>query len=250
MKKLRRVSEAEIIAEFLRNEFHEPEFDRDRAAFARLVAAPDLENDAENAVRRALLFRRRGHMWRELPPDTEWWELQLEPADLARIRVFPRAHWRRFARGGSFYIADVVQQIQARMAQAAPRERRFAEKLRGIGAALTTDRARSTVMLMGVDEARPLTILEGNHRLTAALLRSPHLAVTRFRVVGAFSPRMTENCWYRTNLPNLLRYARNRVRNLIDREADVYRVLATERAAPARAALEPQPAHRHSNETA
>ena len=32
---------------------------------------------------------------------------------------------------------------------------------------------------------------------------------------------MTESCWYETNLANLWRYARNRIKNLQDREADL-----------------------------
>ena len=232
MKKLRRLTEAEVIAEFLRNEFHERDYDRDRAMFDKVVRSPDLNDHTENALRRALLFRRRGHMWRELPADTQWWELELDPADLARVRVFPRAQWSRIARG-SYYLADIAKQLRERGARLERREQRMAAKLRGIGAALSTERSRSTVLLVGVDERRPLLILEGNHRLTAALLRSPALAARHFRVVCGFSPRMTRNCWYRTDLPNLWRYAKNRLRNLVDREADVYRVL--ESAKPPRA---------------
>lgn len=37
---------------------------------------------------------------------------------------------------------------------------------------------------------------------------------------------MSRSCWYDTNLPNLWRYAQNRLRNLFyDRDADVNRVL-------------------------
>ncbi|HET8667624.1 MAG TPA: oligosaccharide flippase family protein, partial [Terriglobales bacterium] len=91
MKRLRRVTEAEVIAEFLKNEFYHAEFQRDRDRFVRWVVNPDVSNAAENALRRALLFRRRETMWRELPPDTEWFEVEITTADLDRIRVFPRA---------------------------------------------------------------------------------------------------------------------------------------------------------------
>ena len=53
-----------MIAEFLRNEFHHREFDEDRGKFQPLVEDPDLGSPAENALRRALLFRRRGALWR------------------------------------------------------------------------------------------------------------------------------------------------------------------------------------------
>jgi hypothetical protein len=49
---------------------------------------------------------------------------------------------------------------------------------------------------------------------------------SRFRVFCGFSARMSESCWYQTNVPNLWRYGRNRARNLFyDRDSDVERLL-------------------------
>ena len=222
MKKLRRITEAEVIAEFLKNEFYMDDFDHDRARFERVVTDADVTNERENAIRRALLFRRRGHMLRELPADTQWWEMQLEPGDFERVRVFPRAQWRRIA-DASFHINDIVGRIRSHGIR--PNDKAFAAKLEALSAQLRDGATGSTVMLIGIDEAQPFTILEGNHRLTAALLVSDELARSRFRVVCGLSPRMTESCWYDTNVPNLWRYAKNRFRNLVDREADVEPVL-------------------------
>src|SRR5436190_16572322 len=99
MKRLRRVTESEVIAEFLKNEFYQEEFHHDRDQFEELVLRADLTDEAGNALRRALLFRRRGHMWRELPADTQWWEVEIEANDVNRIQVFPRAQWRKMANG-------------------------------------------------------------------------------------------------------------------------------------------------------
>ena len=51
MNKLHPVSEAEVIAGFLRNEFFHPEYDRDRTRFESLVADPDLKDAQQNALR-------------------------------------------------------------------------------------------------------------------------------------------------------------------------------------------------------
>jgi hypothetical protein len=222
MKKVQRVSEAVVIAEFLKNEFYHSEFQADRDEFERIVLEPNLEDERENAVRRALLFRRRGHMWRELPPDTEWWEVSLDGADLHRIHVFPRAHWRKIA-NGSFKLGDIVRRI--RTAKFRGRTQFFISKIEALSYRLREHADNSAVMLIGIDEQSPVTILEGNHRLTAALLASPTILQTRFRVLCGFSPRMGDSCWYQTNVANLWRYACNRLRNLRDREADVERVL-------------------------
>ena len=71
------MSEHQVIAEFLRSEFHHPEFEEYRKEFEYLVTQPNLESDRENALRRALLFLRRGAMWRELPDDTQWFKVEL-----------------------------------------------------------------------------------------------------------------------------------------------------------------------------
>lgn len=231
MKRLRRIAENEVIAEFLKNEFYQAEFHQDREQFERLVMEADLTNAAENALRRALLFRRRGHMWRELPADVLWWEMQLEPGDLERIRVFPRAQWRRVA-AGKYQIAEIVRRIRSN--GHGGRDREFISKIHALSYHLRQSAADpSTIVLIGVDDTKPLTVLEGNHRLTAALLAGEELALTRFRIVCGFSARMTESCWYETNLPNLWRYAKNRFRNIVDREADVRRVRALTLANPA-----------------
>lgn len=228
MKLLRRVTEAEVIAEFLKNEFYQCEYDSDREEFEEFVVNPNLSDEAENAVRRALLFRRRGHMWRELPSDTQWWEVAIESNDLERVRVFPRAQWRRIS-GGSFNLKNVVQRIRKREFAGVPAT--VLNKIHMLRYRFRTEGPQSTVLLIGVDDKQPLTILEGNHRLAAALLAGPEVAETRFRVFAGMSPRMAESCWYHTSFANLWHYAKNRLVHVIDHEADVHRALAKRPAA-------------------
>lgn len=221
--KRRRLSEDEVIAEFLKNEFYHKEFNNYRDAFQSLVFDPDLTNERDNALRRALLFRRRGPMWRELPPDTQWWEVQVQPSDLESMCVLPRAQWLRLARG-SFFLTDIVDRIRAREASGGASE--FISKIRYISQHLRRQVAASSVLLIGVDESSTLTIIEGNHRLTAAMLVSPEIAPKRFRFLCGFSPSMMECCWYQTNVMNVLRYLGNRIRHLADDlDRDIDRVL-------------------------
>jgi hypothetical protein len=227
MKRLRRVTEAEVIAEFLKNEFYQEEFHLDREQFEELVLAAHIEDQTSNALRRALLFRRRGHMWRELPSDTQWWEVQIEPQDLERVRVFPRAQWRRVA-NGSFLLKDIVARIKTKPFRGKTRD--FIAKVQALSYYLRNHDDTSAVLLIGIDDENPVTVLEGNHRLTAALLASPGVLQSRFRIFCGLSPLMSESCWYQTNVANLWRYARNRARNLFyDRDADVERLLKTEK---------------------
>jgi hypothetical protein len=223
LRRIRPVPEAEIIALFLRNEFHHAEFAPDRHRFSQIVMNADISDPAENALRRALLFRRRGTMWRELPPDSEWWEVEATPEAIGRFRVFPRAQWRKLA-SGSFILADIVNSIST--GGFTGRTATFLAGIRRLSEFLRNHAHNSAILLIGIDENEPLTILEGNHRVTAAMLNSPELARSRFRFYCGFSPRMTECCWYHTSLATLYRYGRNRLKVLMyDREADIAELL-------------------------
>jgi len=220
---VRPMSEQAVISEFLRSEFHHPEFDEYRGEFAQLVEEPDLESARENALRRALLFLRRGAMWRELPDDTQWFEVRLTTEDLARVRFFPRAQWRRVAEG-SFYVTDIVECLRQKCQQSPDDE--FFRKLRRISNPVQEGLVSRTVLLIGVDAQLPLTILDGNHRMAAAMLGQPPAALESFQFICGLSPAMTRCCWYRTNVNTLSRYFTNLVRHLFyDPETDLGRFL-------------------------
>jgi hypothetical protein len=209
------VTEHEAISEFLKGEFYQPEFDRYREPFIDIVTRPDLSNDADNRLRRALLYRRRGRLWREIPADTEWWEVELQNADLRRIRVFPRNQWRRHS-DHKYFLLDTAERIGSRISGSSDP---FLGKLRSLATELEQagEHARQgTVLLIGLSDSSSLTIIEGNHRLTAAVLISPHDAHRRFRFLCGFSPHMMDCCWYHTNLSTLLRYAKNSATWLFD----------------------------------
>lgn len=211
LRKARRLEENEVISEFLKNEFYEREYDGLRSKLLDLVYSPDIEDARENTLRRALLFRRRGRMWRELPRDTEWWEVELTADDLERVRVFPRAHWLRLAHG-SLYMTDIVERLQ-QLANDKD-DRPFLRKIRILKEKLQRPVPETSILLIGVNEESPLTVIEGNHRMAAALMSSPELMASRFRFLCAFSPRMTECCWYQTDFSSLWRYGRNRIRDI------------------------------------
>ena len=220
------LSEQAVIAEFLRSEFHHPEFEEYRREFGGLVQRPNLASDRENALRRALLFLRRGAMWRELPDDTRWFEVRLTADDLTRIRFFPRAQWRRVAEG-SFFVTDVVGCLRQKWQEFPDDE--FFRKLRRIFNPVQEGQVSRTVLLIGVDVRSPLTILDGNHRMAAAMLAQPPAALDSFRFICGLSPAMTRCCWYRTNVNSLSRYLTNLVRHIFyDPETDLGRFLETD----------------------
>ena len=83
----------------------------------------------------------------------------------------------------------------------------------------------ATVLLIGRNENEPLTVLDGNHRLLAAMLGPPG-QLEKLRVLCGLSPRMSSCCWYNTNLFTLFRYGTNIVTHVTtDPEAELARLL-------------------------
>jgi hypothetical protein len=222
MKKLCIISEPEVVAEFLKAEYYRSEFDLDRQQFETLVYTPDLTSEHENAVRRALLFRRRGAMWRELPTDVQWWDVEPDEHDLERINVFPRAQWRTIS-DGNFKAVHVAERIRKQLEKGQTDD--LLAKIKVLKTRLQYNGPKSTVMLIGVDETGPVTLLEGNHRFVSSLLLPREIMLRRLRLICGFSPNMGRCCWYKTDFFNLVHYAKNRIKHLWDREADLNELL-------------------------
>jgi O-antigen/teichoic acid export membrane protein len=208
LRKIRRVDENVVIAEFLRGEFYQGEFTGYRKRFTELVSHPDFSNERENVLRKALLYRRRGRLWRELPRDTQWWEVELTSPEIQRMRVFPRNQWLRYG-VPNFLLTETAERIRGRILSNSSDA--FIEKLRSLSLEMKQDSAFSSVILITINEATPITIIEGNHRMTAASLGAPEEVHRRFRYLCGFSPHMAECCWYQTDVSTLWRYAKNTV---------------------------------------
>lgn len=222
MKKLLRITEAEVLAEFLKAEFYHQEYNPDRQRFEAIVFNPNLGNEIENAVRRALLYRRRGPMLRELPEDTQWWEVEMNMEELDRINVFPRAQWRRLS-DGNFQAVHIAQRIRGQLEEGKSSE--LLAKIHILRAGMQVEGPKSAVVMIGIDEQHPVTLLEGNHRFVSALLLPRELTLRRLRLVCGFSPRMERCCWYKTDLSNLFNYTKNRIKHFWSRDADLNRLV-------------------------
>jgi hypothetical protein len=169
------------------------------------VRTPDLDNAGDNAKRRALLFIRHLALWNEIPTGTTWYEMDIDEENLGQIRAFPRAQWRKLARG-NFSVTGIVHTMLTHQHRVdAP----FLSKIASIGDQLLKDvPGFGPVILIGLNDNEPLTVLDGNHRLVAAMLASPG-SLKKLRFLCGLSPRMTECCWYNTNPRTLFRYGRN-----------------------------------------
>jgi O-antigen/teichoic acid export membrane protein len=222
IRTIRRVTEDEVIAEFLHNDFQNQEFEEYRSSLSSLVSKPNFLNADENAKRRALLFIRHGSLWRELPRTTEWFEVAIREQDLTKIRMFPRAHWRKIARG-NYAIQQISKSIASGRAKGVVDEV-FLAKIEDLRKHLPKESNPGAVLLIGMTEAGPFTVLDGNHRLMAATLTPGTMGKLRFYC--GLSPDMINCCWYKTNFSTLIRYGTNRIRHGVhDPASDLERLL-------------------------
>ncbi len=206
---IRHISEDEVIAEFLRSDFDHDVYRDYRDSMRSLVEDPDLDEPSECAKRRALLYVRHLALWKEIPENTEWYEVELRESALDRIHVFPRAQWRRIARGKPG-LPSVAGKLARRDGSRA--EDPFLRRIDAFRRRLSHPEALpGAVVLIGRNEYEPLTIIDGNHRLAAAVLEN---RLPQLRVLCGLSPSMHQCCWYRTNFVTLSRYGKNRVRHL------------------------------------
>ena len=221
---LRPVTQEEVIAEFLKNDFDGPAFQEYHQVLRALVTSPDLEDPVENRKRKALLFIRHLALWKELPSDTQWYEVELRRSELGSVRCFPRAHWRRLAQG-DFSLTAVAERMRQGSDAAEPILR---GKLDAIANRISSgDRGMGVIVLIGLNEREPVTVLDGNHRLMATVLSAP-ADLEKLRFLCGLSPRMSECCWYSTNLITLTRYVKNVLSHLAhDPEAELARLMET-----------------------
>lgn len=207
VKLIRQVTEDQVIAEFLKSDFHRPEFLPYRGTFGGIVARPNFDDPVENAKRRALLFTMHLSLWAEVPEDTSWYEVEVNHPGIEAIRAFPRAQWRKLARG-NYAITDVAVRLRAMRASLPPD---FLSKIDRISGDLSQGKnGFGAVILIGTRETEPLTVLDGNHRLVAALDGAPERLV-KLRFMCGLSPRMKQCCWYHTSPATLFRYGQHLV---------------------------------------
>jgi O-antigen/teichoic acid export membrane protein len=221
---IRPASEDEVIAGFLQSDFHLPEFAKYRSSLGQLVTSPDIEDPVENALRRALLYVRHDALWRELPKDTKWFRVRLDELDLYNIRVFPRAQWRKLAQG-NFCITEICESIAAGVGRDAVGEK-FMAKIDSLRNAYQQRESLGAVLLIGQNESGPFTVIDGNHRLVAAILASPDALNRKLSLFCGISPQMNKCCWYDTNISTLFRYGTNLLRHAFyDPGSEISRLL-------------------------
>ncbi len=174
MRQVRRVTLDEVLASWLQAEVDSPRFGHhlpvgevDR----RIVERPDLNDPAENALRRQLL-RYRDDILTTISDDTEWWEAELAAEDLVGLFAINYPAWEIYS-GGTGNLVRVAEAIRDGLRPAAddPKMQDGLHAIRdhvgGIYRALQAGRGVGPLVLLGRGPAAPFTVIEGNKRAAA-----------------------------------------------------------------------------------
>ena len=177
MRRLREATLQEIIAAWLQAEVASPRFghhlrltDVDR----RIIDRPDLNDPAENSLRRRLL-RYRDDILTTIPGDTGWWAAELSGEDLAGLLAINYPAWEIYS-GGTGRLLRVAEAVRDGLRPAADEALiqdglvAIRENVEGILRTLEAGRSPGPLILLGHRPEGPFTVIEGNKR-AAALCR-------------------------------------------------------------------------------
>ena len=198
MRRLRAISEDEMIAVFLACEFGSFRFgDQLRQLLKRdavepaVIEAPTLASEQQNTYRRRLLGEVRGlgrdtALFHGFPDDVTWERCLLTPNEVSRIEYCNYSYWLELSNGtrkpaeGAARIKQGVKQI---MRQSTKNFRRGAAALRA--------GTKFREMILATHDRTRLVVIEGHLRLTVYMME-PHLVPDELEVILGSSDRMTD----------------------------------------------------------
>lgn len=191
MRVIAGITEAEVVAEFLRAEIDSPRFgprvrarlDADGRDLA-VIERPDTSNDADNDYRARLLHGYRGvggsaPLLEGLPETLDWTRVALTPAELADVRYIDYPYWNALS-DGTRSPARAAERIRAGVTVMDRPNDAFV----AVSARICAGERLGVPILVAPDVESPLVILEGHTRVTGMLLRAECLPAEIEALIG------------------------------------------------------------------
>ena len=150
MKRLRRVTEAEVIAEFLKNEFYQEEFHEDREQFEDLVLEAQLaDEDGQCPAPGPVVSPSRPHVARAARRTRSGGKWRSSRRTWSGFGCFPGRSGAG-SPNGSFLLKDIVKRIKTKPFRGKTRD--FIAKVQALSYYLRNHEDDSAVLLIGVDD--------------------------------------------------------------------------------------------------
>ena len=198
MRKIRDISEDEMIAIYLHTELYSARFRQklemhmqQEKIDSRIIQEPDWQNASENALRRKLLgvYRGYGQNWdyfTGFPAHVRWERTRLSREELEQVHYIDWEYWLDLTDGTRMAIDGARNALAGKVVY----------DIRSDGFLSLADELRQgaqfpPLILVAKDGESPLVVMEGHARLTAYLI-APECIPTELEVIIGYSEKMTD----------------------------------------------------------
>ena len=199
MRKIRPISEDEMIAAFLYAEFYSPrymskeiqEYLQRHEINPRVIQVPDLHNEQDNACRRAVLGAYRGYgqgrgYFQGFPKELRWELIGFTRQELEQVKYIEYDYWSELSGGSRLALYGARRALEG-IDVFNLSSRYFVD----LAETLRNGTQFPTLIFVGPNEEGYLVVLEGHARLTAYLI-APDCLPTELEVIVGFSERITQ----------------------------------------------------------
>ena len=198
MRKIRDVSEDEMIAIYLQTELSSVRFRqklklhmKQEKIDARMIQEPDWHNAAENVLRRTLLGVYRGYgqnadYFPDFPANVRWERVGLSREELELVRYIDWEYWLDLTDGTRMAIDGARNALAGKVVYDVS-----SDGFVSMADALRQGARFPPLILVATDVQAPLVVMEGHARLTAYLI-APECIPTELEVIIGFSEQMTK----------------------------------------------------------
>ncbi len=196
MRIIKKISEAEMVALFLKAEINSPRFRDDILDILQtmrldrtIIDNPDINHASENISRRGVLSEFRGYkrnkgVFKDLPDDVEWYQVALRPSDLEKVKYIDYPYWVEIA-GGTRSPIDAARRVKAKAV-----DKGIANWICEVAAAVEKGEGYPEIILVSNSwDEKDLVVLEGHLRITCYLLKQEYLSKEVTAILG-YSKRM------------------------------------------------------------
>jgi len=197
MRIIREITEAEMVAVFLRAEINSSRFscdilrllERDRVE-RQIIDNPNVSDEVENNYRANLLgefrgYKRNEELFESFPNDVRWYRVLLDRNDLSKVKYMNYSYWIDLS-GGSRLVADAVKRVIA-----GDIEKATSDWIRAAADAVKRGVTFQELILVSENKESDLIMLEGHLRITAYLVSPDYLPRELSAIVG-YSEKIDE----------------------------------------------------------
>jgi hypothetical protein len=198
VRKIRDISEDEMIAVFLQTELNSTRFQRDIEAYLQqekidphMLYLPDWRNAQENALRRAILGMYRGYGRNEgyfigFPTGVRWERVTLTREELEQVRYIDYDYWVELSGGTRMAIDGAKNALAGKVVFGVS-----SDGLVYMANELRRGAQFPTLIFVAKDVDAYLVVMEGHVRLTAYLI-APEYIPSELEVIVGYCEQITE----------------------------------------------------------